>query len=62
MFLLVMNIRNSQINLRNELLYLHIFIMYMGGGGSSHRQYLVPYAKVWILFQFFFLTESKEWH
>ena len=31
MFLLVKDIRNLQISLRNELLYSHVFITYMKG-------------------------------
>ena len=45
MFLLVKDVRNLQISLRNELLHSHVFITYMGGGGSSPRQYLAFYTK-----------------
>ena len=45
MFLLVKDIRNLQISLRNELLYSHVFITYMGGGEVTPlRQYLTLYT------------------
>jgi len=43
-------IRNLQINLRNELLYSYIFIMYMRG--FAPRYYLALYTKALILSQF----------
>ena len=41
--LLVINIRNLLINLREELLFLYIFITYMRG--TPPRQYLTFYSK-----------------
>ena len=42
-FLLVKDIRNLQINLRNKLLYFHVFITYMRG--FTPLQYLALYTK-----------------
>ena len=49
--LLIIIMRNLQINLRNKVLYLYILIAYMTG--FTPCQYLALYTEVRILFKFF---------